>query len=66
MSDPPKKTDLAGAPRTRRYEFRERIGEGAMGIVFRAHDRETGLEVALKTLLLDVQRGATWARRSGS
>ena len=47
MSDPLQKTDLAGVPRTRRYEVREGIGEGAIGIVFRAHDRETGLEVAV-------------------
>jgi len=34
-----------------RYELIEVIGEGGMGVVWRAFDRNTGGEVALKTLL---------------
>lgn len=33
-----------------RFEIRVPIGEGGMGAVFRAHDRERGIDVALKTL----------------
>ncbi len=38
-------------PRTERYEIRDRLGIGSLGAVFRALDRETGREVALKTLI---------------
>ncbi|MDI1449749.1 serine/threonine-protein kinase [Polyangium sp. 6x1] len=34
-----------------RYELRARLGAGAMGVVFRAHDRELEEEIALKVLL---------------
>ena len=37
-----------------RFEIRERIGEGALGAVYRAYDREIEVEVALKTLRDDV------------
>lgn len=34
-----------------RYELRARLGAGAMGVVFRAYDRELEEEIALKALL---------------
>ncbi len=50
MSGPPSRlrlgTDLAG-----RYELRELLGDGAMGSVYRAFDRELEREVAVKSML---------------
>src|SRR5215470_13190386 len=39
-----------GFPGTQRFEVRARIGEGGMGVVYQALDRERNTVVALKTL----------------
>lgn len=50
--------ELAGsrvgpAPLPDRYEMRERIGEGGMGVVYQVHDRVRGEDVALKWVRAD-------------
>ncbi len=37
-------------PASGRFEFRGKLGEGAMGVIYRALDRERGIEVAVKSL----------------
>lgn len=41
----------SGQVLAKRYEIQEQIGSGGMGAVYRAHDRNTGQEIALKVLL---------------
>jgi serine/threonine protein kinase len=38
-----------------RYQVIERIGRGAMGVVYRAHDAAMGRDVALKVLMADLE-----------
>ena len=38
---------------TRRYRVQEKVGSGAMGIVYRVYDRLTGQVVALKRVTQD-------------
>ena len=45
--EPVRESDWRG---TARYEVRGRLGQGGMGIVYEAFDRERGQVVALKTL----------------
>ncbi len=46
-----------------RYELRGVLGEGGLGVVYRAFDRERGEEVALKVLQTDQPASAEAARR---
>jgi hypothetical protein len=44
-------SDLDDWKGTERYEIKRRVGQGAMGVVYEAFDRERAQSVALKTLL---------------
>jgi serine/threonine protein kinase len=50
-------------PSTSRYEFREPIGEGGAGTVFRAFDRQTEADVAIKVLSAKLWDNPTLHRR---
>ena len=50
-------------PSTSRYEFREPIGEGGAGTVFRAFDRQTQADVAIKVLSANLTDNPTLHRR---
>jgi formylglycine-generating enzyme required for sulfatase activity len=45
-----RKAETSGPPTFERYELRERLGEGAAAVVWRATDKELGREVAIKIL----------------
>lgn len=47
---PDAEAPFTDAPRSARYEIRDRLGLGSMGAVFRAFDRDLEREVALKSL----------------
>src|SRR4029453_10660355 len=52
----PKDTPKPGPPeQLGRYPVLERIGRGAMGVVYRARDEAMGREVALKVLSADIE-----------
>ncbi len=46
-----------------RYRVTQRIGEGGMGAVFLAEERDTGRQVALKVLLSELSQGEDFRRR---
>ena len=46
-----------------RYEIRDRLGRGGMGVVYRAHDVVLGEDIALKLLRPDVGQSAELSRR---
>jgi hypothetical protein len=48
-----------------RYQIRERVGRGAMGTVYRAHDPQLDREVAVKLLDQPISGGGEWLSREG-
>ncbi|HEV7502312.1 MAG TPA: serine/threonine-protein kinase, partial [Vicinamibacteria bacterium] len=54
---------LAGTVVAGRYEVRERLGAGGMGVVYKAHDRLLDEIVALKVLRRDITGSDEMARR---
>ena len=52
-------TALAPGTRLGRFEISGVVGEGAMGIVYLAHDPQIDRPVALKTLKSDAPREST-------
>ncbi|MBL9026812.1 MAG: serine/threonine protein kinase [Myxococcales bacterium] len=62
VEPPAPETDLVGHS-VGRYHVLSRLGQGGMGIVYRARDSVLGREVALKVLPQDVMRDAGRRRR---
>src|SRR5256714_12593457 len=52
-------TASPGRPLTARYTLHERLGTGGQGEVWRAHDSQRGLDIALKILRPAPARSAT-------
>lgn len=55
--------DLEGKIVNDRYEVGKSIGEGGMGMVYRAHDRKNDQEVALKVLHADITNDERTVKR---
>jgi serine/threonine protein kinase len=75
-SSPSCEANVSTLTKAGRYEIREELGRGAMGVVYRAHDPVIGRDVAVKTLHLSeegtgmtreelVKRFQTEARAAG-
>ena len=60
---PPAVKDLEPGERIGAYRLHERLGEGAMGVVFRAVRERDGEEVALKILRAELAADETFRRR---
>ena len=58
-------TKSARLPSVARYEFGEAIGAGGWGTVYRALDRTTAQEVAIKVLRVGLAENPTQHRRAG-
>ena len=57
------RADAFRLPTTTRYEFEKKIGDGGMGVVYRALDRETGDRVAAKVFRFRPADNPTLFRR---
>ncbi len=60
---PPASAELAPGRTVRGYELRESLGEGRLGVMYRAYQPAMGREVALEVTRPDLAAGAEFARR---